>query len=82
MKNQGILDTLTKIQFHENILNLTNLKPLTNFKFSLQRIELDCECEPDLQLCNSVLIFKSMLTPVSLPDLDPILEPTMIAIPI
>ena len=40
---------------------------LTSFHFE---IELDYECEPDLQLCDSVFIFESMLTPVFLTNLD------------
>jgi len=31
-KNYGVLETLTKIQFHHNILNLTNPNPLTNWQ--------------------------------------------------
>ena len=34
---------------------------LANFHF--KKIELDCEREPDPQLCDSVLVFESMLTP-------------------
>ena len=45
-------------------------------------IELDYECEPDPQLCDSVSIFESMLTPASLPNLDQFPEPTFIPIPI
>ena len=38
-KNYGILKTLTKIQFHDKILNLTNINPLTNWKvFSSTRL--------------------------------------------
>ena len=48
--------------------------------FSFNEIELDYECEPDLQPCDSVLIFKSMLTPISLTDLDSFPEPTLIPI--
>jgi len=34
-KNHGVLKTSTKIQFHHNILNLTNTKPLTNWQVSI-----------------------------------------------
>jgi len=34
------------------------------------KIELECECEPNPQPCDSVPIFESMLTPVSLSNLD------------
>ena len=79
-KNHDVLETLTKIQFHHNILNLTNFKVLISFHF--KKIELENECDPKPQLCDSVSIFESMLTLVSLPDLDPIPEPTLIFIPI
>ena len=42
--------------------------------FYFNEIELDYEGDTDLQFCNSVTNFKSV-TLVSLPDLDPILEP-------
>ena len=50
--------------------------------FHFKEIEPDCECEPNPQLCDSDPIFESMLTPVSLPNLDPILELTLIPTPI
>ena len=50
--------------------------------FHLKKIELEYECDPDPQLCDSVPIFESMLTPVFLPDFDPIPEPTLIYVPI
>ena len=53
---------------------------MTSFHFN--EIELDYECEPDSQLCDSVSIFESMLTPVSLPKLDLFLEPTLISVSI
>ena len=53
---------------------------MANFHF--KKIELDCEREPDPQLCDSVLVFESMLTPVFSPDLDPIHQSTLILIPI
>jgi len=81
-KNHGILKSLTKIQFHHKILNLTNIKPLRIGKFSFNEIKLDYECELDPQLYDSVSIFESMLTPVFLPNLDQILEPTFIPVPI
>jgi len=56
------------------------LDKLASFHF--KKIELDCKCELYPQLCDSVLIFESMLTPVSLPNLDPIPEPTLFPIPI
>jgi len=57
-----------------------SLDKLASFNFN--EIELDYECEPDPQLCDSVSIFESMLTPVSLPNLDQFSEPTFIPIPI
>ena len=48
--------------------------------FNFNEIELDCECEPDPQLCDLISNFESMLTPVSLPNLDP--KPTLIPVPV
>ena len=56
------------------------LDKLASFHF--KKIELEYEYDPDPQLCDSILIFDSMLTLVSLPNLDPILEPTLIHVPI
>jgi len=53
---------------------------LTNFHFN--EIEFEYECYPDLQICDSVSNFESMLTPISLPNLDPVPEPTLILVPI
>ena len=50
--------------------------------FYFNEIELDYECKPDPQLCDSVPIFESMLTPVFLPNLDQFPEPTFIPVPI
>ena len=50
--------------------------------FSFNEIELDYECEPDYQFCDSISIFESMLTPIFLPNLDQFPEPTFIHIPI
>ena len=51
---------------------------MTSFYFN--DIELEDECDTDFQYCDSISLFESMLTPVSLPDLDPILKPTLIPI--
>jgi len=53
---------------------------LASFYFS--EIKLEDECDTNFQYCDSVSLFDSMLTPVSLPNLDPILNPTLIPIPI
>ena len=53
---------------------------LTSFHFN--EIELDYECEPDPQLCDSVFISESMLTSVSVPNLDQFPEPKFIPVPI
>jgi len=50
--------------------------------FHFNEIELEDECDTDFQYRDSVSLFESMLTPVSLSDLDPIPEPTHIPIPI
>ena len=49
--------------------------------FSFNKIELKCECDPDPQLCDLVPNFESMLTPISLPNLDPFSELTLILVP-
>ena len=51
IKNHGILKTLTKIQFHQKILNLTNINPLTNWQvFILIRLNLIMNVNPILNL--------------------------------
>ena len=52
---------------------------LTSFHF--KKIEFESECDPDPQLCDSVLIFKFMLTPVSLLDLNSFPDPTLFLYP-
>ena len=74
---------LTKIQFHHKNFKLDQYQPndkLASFHFN--EIELEDECDTDSQYCDSVPLFESMLTPVSLPDSDLILKPTLIPIPI
>ena len=56
------------------------LDKLTSFHF--KKIELNYECEPDSQLCDSVSVLKSMLTLVFLPDLDTFSKPTLIPVSI
>jgi len=49
-------------------LELYQYQPIDELaSFHFNEIELDYECEPDPQLCDSVSIFESMLTPVSYP---------------
>jgi len=48
--------------------------------FSFKKIELGYECDPDPQVCYSILIFESILTLMSLPYLDPFPKPTLIPI--
>ena len=82
-KNYGILETLTKIQFYHNILNLTNPKPWTNWQvFIFKKIELEYECDPNPQLSDSIPIFEFIWTPMFLFNLDPFFEPTSISVPI
>jgi len=50
--------------------------------FNLNEIELDCECKPDPRLCHLIPNFEYILTPVSLPNLDPIPGPTLIPVPV
>ena len=52
---------------------------MTSFHFN--EIELEDECDTDSQYCDSVSLFQSILTPISLRDLDLILKPILIPIP-
>ena len=52
---------------------------LTSYHFN--KIEIEHECEPDLQFCDSVPNFESILSHVSLPDLDPVPKLTLIFLP-
>ena len=46
-KNHGILKTMNKIQFHHKTLNLTDIKPLTNWKvFISMRLNLKMNVTP------------------------------------
>jgi len=56
------------------------LDKLASFHF--KKIELEYECDSDPQLCDSILIFESMFTLVSLFNLDTFLELTLIHLPI
>ena len=50
--------------------------------FNFNEIKLDCEFEPNPQLCDLISNLDSMLTRVSLPNLNPIPEPTLIPVPV
>jgi len=56
--------------------------PIDMASFHFKKIEFDYECDLDPQLCDSVLIYKSMLALVSIPNLDTFPEPTFIPVPI
>jgi len=59
-------------------LELDQYQPVDELvSFHFNEIELDYP-----QLCNSVPIFESMLTPVFSPNLDQFTEPTFIPVPI
>ena len=82
-KNCGILKILTMILISPQNVELDQYQlndELASFNFN--EIELDYECEPDPQLCDSVPIFESMLTPVFLPNLDQFFKSTFISVPI
>ena len=51
-------------------------------RFPFNEIELEHECDLDLQCSDLVSNFKSRLTPVSLLDLDHLPKPTLILVPI
>jgi len=61
-------DSISSYQFELN--QSQPLDQLVSFNFN--EIELDCECEPDLKLCDLFSHFEFMLTSVSLPNLDSI----------
>jgi len=64
-------------------LELDQSQPLNKLaSFEFKKIELDYECELDPQLCDLVPNIESMLTSVSLSNLDPITKLTLILIPI
>ena len=48
---------------------------LTSYPFP--EIELDLECDPEPHVKNSILLFDSIMTPVSLPDFFSIPESTL-----
>ena len=48
--------------------------------FHFNEIELEHECDPNPKSCDSISTFESMLTPASLPKLDPLPEPTLIPV--
>ena len=50
--------------------------------FHFNEIELDYECEPDPELCDSVSVFESILTLVFLSNLHQFSELTFIHVPI
>jgi len=59
------------ISSHHLILDqYQTIHKLASFHFN--EIELDCEYDTDPKFCDSVSLFESMLTPVSLSDLDTI----------
>jgi len=60
---------------HLQLNQYKSLDKLASFHFN--EIELEHECDPDLQFSDSVPNFKSRLTPVTLSDLDHLLEPTL-----
>jgi len=69
------------ISLHQ--LELDQSQPLNKLaSFNFNEIELDYECKPDTQLCDLISNFESMLTPISLRNLDLILEPTLIPVPV
>ena len=65
---------------HLELDQFKSINKLASFYF--KKIELESECNPNSQLYDSVPIFESILTPVSLPDWDPIPELTLILVPI
>ena len=64
-------------------LELDQYQPINELaSFHFNEIELDYECELYPQLCDSVSIFESMLTPVFLPNLDQFPKQPFFLVPI
>ena len=77
----------TKIQFQHTHLNLTNIKHFENHvdilaSYLFSGIELEHEYDPEPQLGNSVSLFDSMLTLVSLPHFKYFLKSALNPVPI
>jgi len=71
LKDHGVLealkhDSITSHHFEHD--QYQTFDKLISFHFN--KIELEHECDLNPQLCDSVSNFESMLTHVSLPDLD------------
>ena len=68
-----------KIKNHsKQNLELDQYQPIDKLaSFYFNETKLEHECDPDPQLCDSILIFESILTLVSLPNSDPVPEPTL-----
>ena len=82
IKNQNLEDFDQDSVSPQN-LELDQYQPIDKLaSFHFNEIELEYECEPDPKLCDSISIFESMLTPVSLPKLDPSPKPTLIPVSI
>ena len=65
------------ISSHKFKLNqFQTLNKLASFPFN----EIELECDPNSQLCDSVFIFESLLILVSEPNLDQFSEPTFIPV--
>jgi len=82
-KESWYLGDLNQDSISPQNFKLDQYQPINKLAcFHLNEIELEDECDIDSQCCDLVSLFKSMLTPVSLPDFDPIPEPTLIPVPI
>ena len=82
-KNHGILEIFNQDSISPHNFELDQYQPIDKLaSFHFNEIELEDECDTDFQCCDSISLFESMLTPVSLPDSDLISKPTLIPIPI
>ena len=50
--------------------------------YPFPEIELDLECDPEPHVSNSIALFDSIMTPISLPDFFSILESTLNLVPV
>ena len=82
-EESGCLEDFDQDSSSSHQFELDQSQPLDQLaSFNFNEIELDRESEPDHQLCDLVSNVESMLTSVSLPNLDSIPEPALTPIPI
>jgi len=66
--------------FDQDLISTQNLELDKLAGFHFHEIKVEHECNTDPQPCDSIPIFESLFTLVSLPKLDPFPEPTLILV--